>query len=67
MCGRRLLPVLRIIGWTKGLQTVSLIKAVRAAKGVALKDAMTLVDGLITGGEIEIQFSQQGRHDKVFR
>jgi ribosomal protein L7/L12 len=66
MFRRRLLPVLRIVGWTKGLQTVSLIKAVRAATGVGLKDAMALVDGLMTGGEIEIQFRNKDDMIKFF-
>jgi hypothetical protein len=51
------MTTLQMIGWKPGVQTVSLVQLIRDASTGSLTAAKQLVDDLLNGSPVEIQFS----------
>src|SRR5262249_20796029 len=47
---------LKLVGWNKGLQTVSLIRAVCECANIPLPSAKALVENLLAGNSVTIEF-----------
>jgi hypothetical protein len=58
---------LELIGWNKGLRTVSLITAICEYAGLALPEAKVLVEELLDGRTITIGFSGQSKMEAFRR
>jgi hypothetical protein len=50
---------LRLVGWKKGLQTISLIHAVREYAGTPMSGAKSIVEDLLRGQVMTLQFSDR--------
>jgi ribosomal protein L7/L12 len=53
----------RLVGWRKGLQVVSLIKAMYNYAGVRLPEAKALVEELLSGRSIAVSFTDAAQAD----
>ena len=51
----------RLVGWNKGLQTVSLIKAICDHAGVSLSEAKFLVEELLDGRSVAVSFANAAK------
>lgn len=52
------MTTLRLIGWDKGLQTVSLISDIHEFSDVSLSQAKGMVEKLLSGEIVELEFSE---------
>ena len=57
---------LKLIGWQRGLQTVSLISAICEHSGISLPQAKAKVEDLLAGQVVTIEFSEMEKM-KAFR
>jgi hypothetical protein len=53
----------KLIGWTRGMQTVSLIKAICEYSGASLSDAKAKVESLLDDQPVTIEFPDAGRKE----
>jgi ribosomal protein L7/L12 len=53
----------RLVGWSPGLKSVSLIKAICDHAGVPLREAKGLVEDLMAGHAIVVSFTDAARRD----
>lgn len=51
-----MVSTLRLIGWEKGLQTVSLIRAIRECGDLSLSESKQMVESLLDGQTVAIEF-----------
>jgi hypothetical protein len=58
---------LKLIGWEKGLQAVSLMSAIREHSDASLVQAKAMVEGLLAGQVITIGFSDAARMEAFRR
>jgi len=52
-----------IVGWRKGLLTVSLIRAMHDHAGIRLREAKALVEELLSGRSIAVSFTDAAQAD----
>ena len=53
------MTTLHLVGWQKGLKTVSLIAAIRRSSGLSLFEAKRAVERLLDGERIELIFATE--------
>lgn len=58
---------LRLIGWKAGLQSVSLVQAMKEHSTGSLIEAKKLLDELLDGREITLAFETEGQRSKFHR
>jgi hypothetical protein len=56
----------RLVGWRKGLRTVSLIQAMYHHAGIRLPEAKALVEDLLAGRPVAVSFTNAA-HADAFR
>jgi hypothetical protein len=54
----------KLIGWKKGLQTISLIKLTQQLSNNSLSSAKDLIEQLISGKEVTLTFQDESTSDK---
>jgi hypothetical protein len=59
--------ILKLTGWEKGIQTVSLIAAIREHGDVSLSKAKKQVEDLLGGEMVEIEFADPERMESFRR
>jgi hypothetical protein len=53
----------KIVGWRKGLLTVSLIQAIQQHTAIRLREAKALVEELLAGRSIAVSFTDGSQAD----
>ena len=56
-----MVSTLRLIGWEKGIQTVSLIRAIREYGDLSLSESKQMVESLLDGRIVAIEFVDLAR------
>ena len=58
---------LKLIGWDKGLQTVSLVNAIRQFADVSLSQAKQMAEKFLAGEIVTIEFSDSAKMESFRR